>query len=310
MNIPASFEPLVVSYVEAMKVHGRSPRTVASYLGSLSVFLAYLERAGIADIREVTRTVFRSYQFWLQEQEYTGWTILLRLQAVRRFFEHLARRQLILVNPCEAQEPIRVAYRLPKAVLSVQEAKQVLEAPDATSSVGLRDKAILEMFYSSGVRLEEMTQLTLADVDTKGGFVRIKRGKCAKDRVVPLGQTAVGWLLRYVEQVRSRWSPPEANQPALWLSSRRPYGPLKSQAIEVMVKHYGQRAGMAVHVTPHVWRHTCATHLVAGGANIAYVQRLLGHASLRTTQVYVRTSIPEIKATLAQAHPRSRTGMI
>ncbi len=299
------FEPHLKVFTEAMQVHGYSLATIRHYRASLGVFLGYLQTKGIADVREVTGVTVRGYQLWLQKHQYAGWTILARLQAVRRFFDHLERTQILLLNPCLGQESPKVPYRLPKAVLTVDQARRVLEGPATGTAVGIRNRAILEVFYSSGIRLEEMTRLTLGDVDTTNGFLRVNHGKYAKDRVVPLGRNACEWVRRYVEQVRSRWSPPPDNEPALWLSSRQPREPLKKQAIELMVRHCGRLAGIPGKVTPHVWRHTCATHLVASGADIAYVQRLLGHASLRTTQVYVRTSIPEIKATHAQAHPRN-----
>ena len=174
------------------------------------------------------------------------------------------------------------------------------------TGVGLRDKAILEVFYSSGIRLEEMTRLTLADVDCRNGFLRVNQGKFAKDRVVPLGTECQRMRAPVHRAGASRVESAATESKALWLGSRLPHEPLKSQAIEVMVRHYGRLAGLSKRLTPHVWRHTCATHLVASGANIAYVQRLLGHTSLRTTQIYVRTTIPEIKATHAQAHPRNQ----
>ena len=204
----------------------------------------------------------------------------------------------------DEHEPTFLFYGLTPT--PIDEAKRVLEIPNCATGIGLRDKAILEVFYSSGIRLEEMTRLTLADVDSTNGFLRVNQGKFAKDRVVPLGQSASDCVRRYIEQVRDQWSPPPRNQKALWLSSRQPHEPLKSQVIEVMVRQLGRQAGISKRVTPHLWRHTCATHLVSSGANVAYVQRLLGHSSLRTTQVYVRTTIPEIKATLDVAHPRNQ----
>jgi integrase/recombinase XerD len=306
MQTPKTFETQLANFVEAMKVHGYSPATLRNYRASLGVFLVYLGRAGITDVRAVESPTVRGYHLWLQKQDYTGWTILARLQAVRRFFEHLEATQVVLLNPCLGQHPPKVPYRLPKTGLTIDEAKRVLEVPNSTSGVGLRDKAILEVFYSSGIRLEEMTRLSLADVDCKNGFLRVNQGKFAKDRVVPLGRTASDCVRRYIEQVRTQWSPPPHNQKALWLSCRQPHEPLKSQVIEVMVRRYGRLAGISKRLTPHLWRHTCASQLVASGANVAYVQRLLGHASLRTTQVYVHTTIPEIKTTLAQAHPRNQ----
>ena len=149
-----------------------------------------------------------------------------------------------------------------------------------------------------------MARLTIHDADYKNGFVRVTKGKGGKDRVVPLGRKACDYVREYLQKVRSEWSKANRDERALWLSSKQPHGPLKSQAIEVMVKQYGREAGIKKNVTPHVWRHTCATHLVTDGANIAYVQRLLGHRSLRTTQIYTRTTIAEIKAMHTKAHPK------
>ena len=200
----------------------------------------------------------------------------------------------------------RQGDRLPKTILTEKEAKALLDAPDTQTAVGIRDRAILETFYSTGIRREEMTQLTLHDVDHRNGFLRVTKGKFAKDRMVPLGRKAADYVRETLQKVRSQWSKANRDERALWLSSWRPHGPLKSQAIGVMVRHYGRAARLDRHVTPHVWRHTCATHLVADGANIAYVQRLLGHRSLRTTQIYTRATVAEIKATHAQAHPEAR----
>jgi site-specific recombinase XerD len=232
--------------------------------------------------------------------------VQVHLQALRRFFEHLETTDVILVNPCAGITLPKLASRLPKVVLTQGEARALLDAPDTQTEIGIRDKAVLEMFYSTGIRLAEMARLTIHDADYKNGFVRVTKGKGGKDRVVPLGRKACDYVREYLQKVRAEWSKTNRDERALWLSSKRPHGPLKSQAIEVMVKQYGREAGIAKPVTPHVWRHTCATHLVTDGANIAYVQRLLGHRSLRTTQIYTRTTIAEIKATHAKAHPRSK----
>lgn len=305
-QIPSQFQTPVRSFLEAMRVRGYSPATLRSYGDSLGVFLAYLTRAGIDDVREADGVALREYRLWLGRQDYTAWTILARLQAVRRFFDHLETTEAVFMNPCVGQPVLKVPNRLPKAVLTKAEARRLLELPDTQTPRGLRDRALLEVFYSCGIRLEEMARLAVSDVDGRNGFLRVNHGKFAKDRVVPLGQGACDWLSRYLGQVRSAWSPSPSPQQALWLSSVSPHGPIKSQAIEVRVRHYGRLAGLAQPLTPHVWRHTCASHLVAGGANIAYVQRLLGHASLRTTQIYVRTTIPEIVAMHTRAHPRNQ----
>jgi integrase/recombinase XerD len=305
MQIPEPFQPHLASFVQSLKVCSYSPRTIQAYESSTRLFLSYLAMQGFSDILQVVRCTLREYQLWLQQKGYAGWTIVLRLQSVRRFFQHLEKRQIILLNPCNELGSFKTPRHLPKAILSVVEARKVLETPNLSTAVGLRDRAIIEVFYTCGIRLEEMAQLTLADVDCRNGFLRVNQGKCAKDRIVPLGQTACAFVERYLKEVRSLWADPRT-QNALWLGSHKPHDQIKSQMIEVMVRRYGRLAGLEHRLTPHVWRHTCASQLVASGASIAYVQRLLGHYSLRTTQIYVRTSIPEIVAMHATAHPRNQ----
>jgi integrase/recombinase XerD len=294
------------AFLESLKIRHCSPATIKSWHGSLTVFFGYMAAQGMADVRDVSRQTVKDYQLWLLAQEYTPMTVASRMQAVRRFFEHLEKTDAILVNPCPGIPLPRMGSRLPKTVLTEKEARVLLDAPNTQTGHGIRDKAILETFYSTGIRLEEMARLTIHDVDCRNGFVRVNKGKFAKDRMVPLGRKASDYVREYLQKVRAQWSKTNRDERALWLSSKQPNGPLKSQAIAVMVKHYGRQAGLEKAVTPHVWRHSCATHLVADGANIAYVQRLLGHRSLRTTQIYTRTTIAEIKATHARAHPQAR----
>lgn len=310
MNIPQQFERSVQDFTARLKLRGYSPRTLTSYTAGVFAFLNYLSQSGANDLREVTPTAIRNYQLQLVRSKYSPWTVALRFQAVRRFFDHLEAAHAILLNPCGGLSCGKIPDRLPKTVLTLEEAQLLLETPDPKTPVGIRDRAIMEVFYSSGIRLEEMSRLTVEDLDLKNGFLRVNHGKGGKDRVVPLGQGACEALRTYLEKVRKESIAPHPAPKGLWLSSTRPHGPLKSQAIEVMVKRYGRLAGLSKRITPHVWRHTCATHLVASGASIAYVQRLLGHRSLRTTQIYVRTTIPEIKAMHDAAHPRNQLNAI
>ena len=304
MSASDSLETHRSHFLEALKVRRFSPATITSRQASLAVFFGWLAGSGIADVREVSRQTVRDYQLWLQGRGYAVPTVQVHLQALRRFFEHLETTDVILVNPCAGIMLPKLASRLPKVVLTQGEARALLDAPDTQTKIGIRDKAVLEMFYSTGIRLAEMARLTIHDADYKNGFVRVTKGKGGKDRVVPLGRKACDYVREYLQKVRSEWSKANRDERALWLSSKQPHGPLKSQAIEVMVKQYGREAGIKKNVTPHVWRHTCATHLVTDGANIAYVQRLLGHRSLRTTQIYTRTTIAEIKAMHTKAHPK------
>jgi len=190
-------------------------------------------------------------------------------------------------------------------VLTKREARAILEAPDTGTPKGIRDRAILEVFYATGIRREEMASLTVHDVDTRQGLLRVRRGKFAKDRVVPLGENAARYLHEYITRVRSQWTRRHREERALWLTPVEPHAPLGAQSIGHLVRDTAKAAGIERRVTPHVWRHTCATHLVASGAGLVAVQRLLGHRSLATTQIYTRVAIPEVQRTHRQAHPRT-----
>jgi integrase/recombinase XerD len=290
----------LAAFVERLKVLRYSPATLVCREHSLRRFFQWLGEK--ADVRDVTKQTVRDYQEYLLGR-YTTHTTHVHLISLRRFFEHLEKTDALLVNPCEGVPLPKMEDRLPRNVLTPGEARRILDAPDTKTIKGIRDRAILETFYSTGIRLEEMSRLTVHDVDLSG-YVRVNRGKGAKDRVVPLGVKAAECVRDYLQQVRAEWARDNPDERALWLSWRWPHQPILKQVIAVMTRHYAKAAGLPKSVSPHVWRHTCATHLVSNGANIAYAQLLLGHSSLRTTQIYTRVSVPEIKVTHAESHPR------
>jgi integrase/recombinase XerD len=290
----------LAAFVERLKVLRYSPATLASREQSLRKFFQWLGEN--ADVRDVSKQTVRDFQEWLLGRYATN-TAHVHLISLRRFFEHLEKTDALLVNPCEGVPLPKMEDRLPRNILTPEEVKRILDAPDVKTKKGIRDKAILETFYSTGIRLEEMSRLTVHDVDLSG-YVRVNRGKGAKDRVVPLGVTAADCVREYLERVRVEWAKDNPDERALWLSWRWPHQPLKKQIISVTLRQYAKATGLTKSASPHVWRHTCATHLVSNGANIAYAQLLLGHRTLRTTQIYTRVSVPEIKVTHAQTHPR------
>lgn len=293
-------------FLEASHVRGCSAATVRSHAGALRVFFAFLGEHGVTDVRAVESAHVRVYAAALQARGDSVATQHVRLVCLRRFFEHLLALDAVLVNPCAGLVLPKLPDRLPRHVLTRSQARRVLAAPDTATKTGLRDRALLELIYSTGLRLGEVARLTVHDVDVRTGFVRVHGGKGAKDRVVPLGETAARYVAEYLRVCRAQWALAQREERALWLSAVRPHGPIKSQAVSVTLKNYlracGIKAGRA-----HVWRHSCATHLVAEGANIAYVQRLLGHRRLETTQVYTRVAPNEARATHRKSHPRSRT---
>jgi integrase/recombinase XerD len=294
------------TFLESLRIKGQAEATLKSRSEALTTFFLWLMRQGINDLREVTREQIRAYQLSLIESKMTAYTRQTKLSGLRRFFEHLETTDTVLLNPCLGMVLPKLADRLPRNVLSQAEAVRILEAPDTQTKKGIRDKAILELFYSTGIRGEEMAQLTVPDVDCKNGFVRVTKGKFAKDRVVPMGSKAAEYIAEYLRQVRGPWSQHQKDERGLWLSAYWPHVPMKKQAIAVLVRDYKKLAGVDRPGRTHLWRHTCATHLVQGGANLAYVQRLLGHRSLDTTQLYTRVSGAEVAQTIKRKHPRAR----
>lgn len=305
-SIPAALGRARDDFLESLRVKGFSEATRQSRGGVLKQLFRFLGEAGVTDVRAVTAETMRAYQQWLRQKPYTPWTHINHLDGVRRFFEFLEKTDAVFLNPALALVTPRTGQRLPRQVLTKGQAQRVLDGPDTQTRKGLRDRALLETFYSTGLRREEMTRLGVHDVDVKNGFVRVNKGKGGKDRVVPLGKKAADYLAEYLRLVRAEWSKRQREERALWLSSIAPHGPMKSQAIAATVKNY-LRAGGIAQGRAHLWRHTCATHLVAGGANIAYVQRLLGHRSLESTQRYTRVAVPEVKRTHRHSHPRARS---
>jgi len=260
------------------------------------------------DVREVSREHIRAYQVWLQSRLMTVRSVHVYLIGLRRFFEHLETIGAVLLNPCEGVLLPKLDERLPRNVLTQAEARRLLDAPDTQTPKGIRDKAIMELFYSTGIRGEEMAGLTIHDVDCKNGFVRVTRGKFAKDRVVPMGAKATKYIREYLQKVRLPWSKNQKEERSLWLCAFSPHGPMKKQIIGVTVLNYKRLAGIERAGRTHLWRHSFATHLVQGGANIAAVQRLLGHRSIETTQIYTRVSAAEVQSGVKTRHPRSRAG--
>jgi len=298
--------PAMTDYLESLRVRHYSPETVYGREGELRRFWLYLQSIGVGEFQEVTQRMLENYhrQAW---QGLASGTVRLNLDTLRFFFDYLESRNVILLNPCLWLPKPRKENRLPRQVLKPSEVRALLNAPNDRPR-GIRDKAIMELFYSCGIRRAEMTRLTLADVDIKNGFVRVIRGKGGKDRVAPIGQSACEALARYLKEARAVWlkdkrTPKQTD--ALWLDAEQPHTQLCKERIGAITVEYALQV-LGRKISAHVWRHSCATHLVANGANLVYVQRLLGHKSLTTTQIYTRVSVPDLKKTMQRAHPRIR----
>jgi integrase/recombinase XerD len=301
----AALNAVCASFLETLRVRGCASATLKTRVQSFALLAKFFTGIGITDLREVTREHVAVFQRWLAASSYADQTRRVHLATLRGLFAYLERTGAILLNPCEDMALPLLTKRLPHSGLTRKQALTVLDAPNVLTRTGFRDKAILEVFYATGLRLAELAQLRITDVECSIGFVRVNNGKGGKDRVVPLGATACRCVCQYLIQARDHWVRANPAEQALWLSSISPHSALKAQAIQVRVRHYGLTAG--VRVTAHILRHTCATHLVSNGANIAAVQRLLGHTSLATTELYTHVTLSEIKTAYHRAHPRSRS---
>ena len=292
------------SLLESLLVRHYSGATIKSYRSSLDQFGWFLRSKGIKEIQFVTREIIKAYALHLVNQGYAVNTQSVRLKSVYSLFSYLREIRLIEANPCLGLHTPYAKDRLPKRILTTKEAVLLLSVPNKRSKMGKRDSAILELFYSTGIRLAEMTSLTVDDIDLRNGILRINKGKGGKDRILPIGRTALKAINLYIQKVWLYWATHQYQNRLLWLSIRYPHDPLKYAQIEALVKRYAKKAGLS-HVTPHVWRHSCASHLAGNGINIEFVRQLLGHKSLKTTQIYLRTSIPELKADHAKHHRRT-----
>jgi integrase/recombinase XerD len=306
---PEGLAAHIVDYLEWIRSRNFSERTVASRIQMLRAFASWCADRGVTRSSEVTRPILERYQRWLfhyrkpDGRPLTFHTQQIRLVSIRAFFKHLARQNRILSNPASDLDLPRRERRLPRENLTPQEAEQVLAQPDVTKPLGLRDRAILETFYSTGLRRMELANLGVYDLDAERGTLTIRQGKGKKDRVVPIGERAVAWLEKYLQEVRPTLvSGPDTR--ALFLNELGEA--LGLDWLSILVRRYVERARVGKTGSCHLFRHTLATVMLQGGADVRYIQEMLGHERLDTTQVYTQVSIRTLKAIHNATHPAAR----
>lgn len=224
----------------------------------------------------------------------------MRLSAVRVFLAWLTKTGVLATNPAAEVETLREDHRLPRQILTAPEVEKVLDGINTRSLTGLRDRAILETFYSTGIRRSELLALTVHDIDKESGVLRINGGKGARDRVVPIGHRALAWVNRYLQEVRPLWTGTTPGLPLFLTSRGSPLSP--NQASSIARRHI-DRAKLGKSGSCHLFRHTCATVLLQNGADIRSIQELLGHASLETTQLYTQVTVVDLKRVHSRCHP-------
>jgi integrase/recombinase XerD len=296
---------LLLKFTEYMKANGFAERTIESYAQNVGYYTEYLKDIGIENIAEADQRVISDYQSRLYLQNYKGKplsasTRQLRLTCIRTFYRYLLKAGLAVYDPTANMDLPKTQKHLPKGILSKKEIGTLLSIPNLDTVRGIKDRAILEVLYSTGIRVTELCNLTLADVDLRNGELRVNRGKGSKDRIIPLGEVACDFLELYLREARPKQV--NSNQPLLFVNKKgRKYS---RSHIYVIIKRYGKKA--SIKASPHQLRHTCATHLLKGKADIRHIQQILGHASIATTQKYTKVEITDLKRVMKRCHPREK----
>jgi integrase/recombinase XerD len=303
---PEGLAAYVLKYLEWLQVHNYAAPTVQNRQSYLGVFVAWCSERGLATPREITKPILERYQRSLYtHRKANGEPLTFRAQharliPIRAFFKWLARQNYLLYNPASELELPRLEHRLPKHVLTKTEVEQVLQQPDTSESMGLRDRAILEVFYSTGMRRSELMGLGLFDLDRERGTVMIRQGKGKKDRMIPIGERALRWIDRYQTQVRPDLVIERGNATLFLTQAGESFTP---DRLTQLVRGYVEAADTGKSGSCHLFRHTMATLMLENGADIRYIQAMLGHAELSTTQIYTQVSIRKLKEIHSATHP-------
>lgn len=284
-----------------------SENTIISYDYDLNAFLEYLQKEkGIFDIRLVNSKIITTYLKHLittktkKDKIYSIKSLNRKISFLRSFFKYLMIERVVTINPTDGMELLESRRELP-AVLTIDEVDKMFAQTDLTNKFGLRDRAILEILYASGLRVSELINLKLQDVYFEEGFLRIF-GKGSKERIVPIGRSALKYLSKYIKESRN-FLGKRQTEDYIFLNARGVK--LTRMAVWNIVKKYCLLAGIKKEIHPHTLRHTFATHLLEGGADIRVIQEMLGHSDISTTQIYTHLDRSLLRETYRQFHPRA-----
>lgn len=310
LPLPGSIAAYEQEYYKWMAVKNYSQNTIEIRSCYLGYFVKWTEERGLVEPSEITKAVIERYQHYLYHYRKvrTGEPLSFnsqhtRLIPVRAFCKWLSKQNYILYNPAADLEMPRLEKRLPKDILSASEADTVCNVPDVREPVGLRDRAMLETLYNTGMRRMEVIGLKMYDIDFDRGTVLIRQGKGKKDRMTPIGDRALAWIRKYMLEVR----------PSLVVSPDNGILFLTAQGeaftrnrLTQMVRNYINASNVGKKGSCHLFRHTCATLMLEGGADIRFIQQLLGHADISTTEIYTQVSIKKLKEIHNLTHPAAR----
>lgn len=278
---------------------GLSKNTIEAYSHGLNRFLNYLRGKGTEEVREISKFDIREFLLFLKRKGLSSKTLARNLVSIRVFLRFLTEESILSANPAEEIESPKTAKTLPE-ILSLEEVETLLEQPDPQIPQGMRDRAMLEMLYATGMRVSELTRLQVNHVHLDAGYVLVY-GKGSKERIVPIGNEAIKWARRYMGETRERLLK-KRESPFLFVN--RSGKPMSRQYFWKSIKAYGRRAGIRKRITPHLLRHSFASHLLERGADLRSVQLMLGHADISTTQIYTHVTGERLKKIHQRYHPR------
>lgn len=304
-----SITPYLNRFLEASAAMGLSEATVEIRRRMLSRFILWCGERDLDRPQDITRPILERYRRYLYHYRKANGEPLSfatqqqRLVPIKAFFQWLTKENYLLYNPASELELPKVHRRLPKQLLTAAEVERILNQTLLHGELGIRDRAIIETLYSTGLRRAELANLKLYDVDTRNGTLMVREGKGKKDRMVPIGQRAGHWIERYRDEVRpSLVVEPDAG----YLFLHETGEPFRHNRLTDLVKKYIQAAGVNKPGACHIFRHTMATLMLDNGADIRFIQAMLGHRNLSTTQIYTQVSIAKLKEIHALTHPADR----
>jgi integrase/recombinase XerD len=304
-----SLEILGEAFLEWLKVKAFTPATRKSYRIYVNKFLKYLESENIESPEAILPGTLYNYQtqlYYAKSKYGKPLSVLTQhnaLVVVKTFFEFLLETDKIQMDPSSGLALPKKPQTLPDT-MTPEEIERLLEQPDCTSATGFRNRAIMEVLYATGMRNSELCSLEVYDVNLASEEIRIRFGKGGKERIVPIGEMAKEYLSEYLTMIRPRLIKAGAGEQTLFVS--RSGRKINTTDLVMMVRKYAKEAGIGKRITPHTFRHTCATHMLQGGADIRYIQTLLGHESITSTQLYTHVEITDLKAIHKKYHPRER----
>ncbi|HKW64606.1 MAG TPA: site-specific tyrosine recombinase XerD [Candidatus Acidoferrum sp.] len=291
----------ISSFLTHAKVEkGLSPNTVSAYRRDLMKFCQFAEKRKLT-LEVASRDDLVDFLAGLYRQHLESKSVARHLVSLRNFFRFAQVQELLAADPTINLESPKIRRSLP-GYLRLEEVEKLLAQPDAKTPLGLRDRAMLEVLYSAGLRVSELVGLRVSDLDTKVGCVRCI-GKGDKERIVPIGKKALGMVERYLRDARPKMIAKFAGSPTLFVNRRG--RPLSRVGVWKILSAYGRRAGLRMALTPHMLRHSFATHLLERGADLRSVQLMLGHADISTTQIYTHVVEERLKQIYKAHHPRA-----